>query len=314
MQRLLSSAVWSADAVCDELAKYIIDHLADDESVLVVDETGFLKQGQHSARVKRQYSGTAGRIANCQIGVFLTYASQYGHVLADRELYLPKEWIDDPVRREEAKIPAEIGFATKPVLARQMIQRAVANHLPFKWVTGDSIYGGDRNLRRWLEENHYYFVLAVSKAEAVWSEFQQQRVDERAAELPSQAWHRLSCGNGTKGPREYEWALLELPRFMQEPDVLHALLVRRSLADGELTYFVVFAPAHTPLQTLVTVAGQRWKVEECFALAKDEVGLDQYEVRHWTGWYRHITLTMWALAYLTVTRSLANTPQKTPNG
>jgi SRSO17 transposase len=151
--------------------------------------------------------------------VFLTYASQYGHVLADRELYLPKEWIDDPVRREEAKIPAEIGFATKPVLARQMIQRAVANHLPFKWVTGDSIYGGDRNLRRWLEENHYYFVLAVSKAEAVWSEFQQQRVDERAAELPSQAWHRLSCGNGTKGPREYEWALLELPRFMQEPDV-----------------------------------------------------------------------------------------------
>jgi len=314
MQRLLSSAVWSADAIRDALDDYVIEHLADDEGVLVVAETGFLKQGQHSAGVKRQYSGTAGRIANCQIGVFLAYASQRGHVLVDRELYLPKEWADDGVRREDAGIPPEIGFATKPGLARQMLQRAVSHPLPFKWVTGDSIYGGDRTLRLWLEENRYWFVLAVSKAEPVWSDFQQQRVDERAVALPPQAWQRLSCGDGAKGPREYDWALLELPRFMQDDDILHALLVRRSLTVGELTYYVVFAPVNTPLQNLVNVAGQRWKVEECFELAKDEVGLDQYEVRHWTGWYRHITLAMWALAYLTVTRSQTNAPQKTLNG
>jgi SRSO17 transposase len=166
-------------------------------------------------------------------------------------------------------------------------------------------------LRLWLEENQYWFVLAVSKAESLWSEFKQQRADERAATLPAQAWQRLSCGDGAKGPREYDWALLVLPRFMQETDVLHALLVRRNLTDGELTYFVVFAPAQTTLQTLVSVAGQRWKVEGCFALAKDEVGLDHYEARHWTGWYRHITLAMWALAYLTITRAQANLPQKT---
>src|ERR1700730_2360291 len=310
MQRLLSSAVWSADAVRDELQQYVIEYLAEADGILVADETGFLKQGTHSAGVKRQYSGTAGRVANCQIGVFLTYASRQGHVLIDRELYLPKEWADDRVRREEAKIPAEIVFATKPVLARQMIERAVAHHLPFKWVTGDSIYGSDRSLRLWLEENRYWFVLAVSKAEPLWSGYQQQRADERAATLSAQVWHRLSCGDGAKGPREYDWALLVLPRFMQETDILHALLVRRSLTDGELTYFVVFAPSNTPLQTLVNVAGQRWKVEECFELAKDEVGLDQYEVRHWTGWYRHVTLAMWALAYLTVTRAQANVPQK----
>jgi SRSO17 transposase len=314
MQRLLSSAVWSAEAVRDELDEYIIDNMGDEDGVLVVDETGFLKQGQHSVGVKRQYSGTAGRVANCQIGVFLAYASQQGHVLIDRELYLPKEWAEDNIRREDAKIPTEVGFATKPALAKQMIQRAVEHRVPFKWVTGDSIYGSDRSLRLWLEENRYWHVFAVSKAEPLWSEFQQQRADERTAALSPQAWQRLSCGDGAKGPREYDWALLVLPRFMQESGVLHALLVRRSLTDGELTYFVVFAPANTPLQTLVNVAGQRWKVEECFELAKDEIGLDQYEVRHWTGWYRHITLAMWALAYLTVTRLQANLPQKNHNG
>jgi SRSO17 transposase len=311
MQRLLSSAVWDADAVRDELQRYVIEYMAEADGILVVDETGFLKQGTHSAGVKRQYSGTAGRVANCQIGVFLTYASRQGHVLLDRELYLPKEWVEDKGRREAAKIPTEIGFATKPVLARKMIQRAVAQQVPFQWVTGDSIYGGDRSLRLWLEENRYWFVMAVSKAEPLWSDYRQQRVDERAATLSAQEWHRLSCGDGAKGPRDYDWALLVLPRFMQQQDILHALLVRRSLTDGELTYYVVFAPAHTSLQALVNVAGQRWKVEECFELAKDEVGLDHYEVRRWTGWYRHITLVMWALAYLTVTRAQANIPQKT---
>ncbi len=311
MQRLLNRAVWSADAVRDELQGYILEHIAEADGILVVDETGFLKQGTHSAGVKRQYSGTAGRVANCQMGVFLAYASRQGHLLVDRELYLPKEWADDRVRREEAKIPSEIVFATKPVLARKMIERVA---LPFKWVTGDSIYGGDRSLRLWLEDMRHWFVLAVTKAEALWSGFEQQRAEVRAATLSREAWQRLSCGAGAKGPREYDWALLVLPRFMQDADILHALLVRRSLTDGEFTYFVVFAPAHTPLQTLVNVAGQRWKVEECFELAKDEVGLDQYEVRQWPAWYRHITLAMWALAYLTVTRVQANFPKKTTPG
>jgi len=310
MQRLLNSAVWSAEAVRDELQTYVVEHFGEADAVLVADETGFLKQGQHSAGVKRQYSGTAGRVANCQIGVFLAYASSQGHVLLDGELYLPHDWTDDAARCREAKIPPTVGFATKPALARQMIERAVAQGVPFRWITGDSIYGGDRTLRLWLEENRYWFVLAVTKAEPLWSRFEQRRADERAATLPAQAWQRLSCGDGAKGPRLYDWALLALPRFMQEPEILHALLVRRRLSDGELTYYVVFAPAATPLQTLVNVAGQRWKVEECFELAKDEVGLDHYEVRHWTGWYRHITLAMWALAYLTVTRLQANIPKK----
>jgi SRSO17 transposase len=314
MQRLLSSAMWSADAVRDELQQYIIEQMGEADSILVVDETGFLKQGTHSAGVKRQYSGTAGRVANCQIGVFLTYASRQGHALVDRELYLPKEWADDSHRREEARIPAKVAFATKPVLARKMIERAAEQGFPFKWVAGDSIYGGDRSLRLWLEEKRYWFVLGIGKAEPLWSDFKQQRADERAAALPASAWQRLSCGQGAKGPRQYDWALLVLPRFMQPPDILHALLLRRSLTDGELAYFVVFAPAQTSLQTLVQIAGQRWKVEECFELAKDEVGLDHYEVRHWTGWYRHITLAMWALAYLTVTRAQATLPQKTLQG
>jgi SRSO17 transposase len=314
MQRLLDDAVWSAEAVRDELDTYVIENLADPDGVLVADETGFLKQGTHSAGVKRQYSGTAGRVANCQIGVFLAYASVQGHVLVDRELYLPKDWIEDKTRCAEAKIPVAVTFATKPMLVKQMIERVVSRHLPFKWVTGDSIYGGDRRLRLWLEENRYWFVLAVSKAEPLWSNFEQRSAAKRATTLSAKQWHRLSCGQGAKGPREYDWAMLELPRYMQEPDILHALLVRRRPSDGELAYFVVFAPADTSLQTLVSVAGQRWKVEECFELAKDEVGLDQYEVRHWTGWYRHITLAMWGLAYLTVTRAQAVLSQKTHNG
>ena len=183
-----------------------------------------------------------------------------------------------------------------------MLERTFAAGVPCAWVTGDSIYGGDRRLRLWLEEQHRWFVLGIAKNEPLWCDFEQKRADEWAATLPDEAWQRLSCGDGAKGPREYDWALLPLPRWGQSAAMLHALLVRRSLTDGELAYFVVFAPADTPLQTLVTVAGMRWTIEECFETGKDEVGLDEYEVRHWTGWYRHITLSMWALAFLTVTR------------
>lgn len=302
MQRLLSTAVWDEDGVRDDLRTYVVEELGTPEGVLVVDETGFLKKGRRSVGVKRQYSGTAGRVENCQIGVFLGYASEKGHALIDREVYLPEEWAADGARRARAKVPADVQFATKPELARQMLEGAFAAGVACAWVTGDSIYGGDRRLRLWLEEQRQWFVLGIAKNEPLWCEFEQKRADEWAATVPDDTWQRLSCGNGTKGPREYDWAWLPLSRWGQSADIWHALLVRRSLTDGELAYFVVFAPANTPLQTLVTIAGIRWTIEECFELGKDEVGLDEYEVRHWTGWYRHITLSMWALAFLTVTR------------
>jgi SRSO17 transposase len=305
MQRLLSTAVWDVDGVRDDLREYIVEEIGTPEGVLVIDETGFLKKGVHSVGVKRQYSGTAGRIENCQIGVFLSYASEKGHALIDREVYLPKEWATDETRRTTAKVPTTIQFATKPELARQMLERAFAADVPCAWVTGDSIYGGDRRLRLWLEEQHRWFVLGIAKDEPLWCSFEQKRADAWATTLPDDAWQRLSCGEGAKGPREYDWALLPLPRWGQDLEIFHALLVRRSLTDGELAYYVVFAPVGTSLQTLVTVAGQRWTIEECFELGKNEVGLDEYEVRHWPGWYRHITLSMWALAFLTVTRHQA---------
>jgi SRSO17 transposase len=303
MQRLLRTSVWSADALRDELQEYIVEALGEANGVLVIDETGFLKQGKHAAGVKRQYSGTAGRVANCPIGVFLAYAGRNGQALLDGELYLPREWTEDRQRGQAAGIPAALQFATKPEQAQAMIERAVGHGVLFGWVTGDTIYGGDRKLRLWLEEQQLPFVLAIPKDEPLWSGFRQVRADELVKTLPEQAWQGLSCGDGAKGPRLDDWGLVPLPRRMQAADIRHTLLVHRSLSDGELAYYVVFAPADTSLPTLVLVAGQRWKVEECFELAKDQVGLDQYEVRQWTGWYRHITLAMWALAFLAVTRA-----------
>lgn len=304
MQRLLSSSDWNADALRDELQRYVREHLRDAEAVLVVDETGFLKKGSQSVGVKRQYSGTAGRIENCQIGVFLAYASRQGHVLVDRELYLPEEWAENPTRRAEAHVPEPTAFQTKPGLAQQMLERAFASGLSCAWVTADSIYGGARSLRLWLEAREQPFVLGVAKNEALWCGWQQLRAEHLAAAVPAEAWQRLSCGDGAKGPRLYDWTLVSLPRLLQSQSLLHALLVRRSLADpSELAYYVVYAPADVTLPMLVQVAGQRWKVEECFELAKTEVGLADYEVRHWEGWYRHITLSLWALAFLTVIRA-----------
>jgi SRSO17 transposase len=305
IQRLLNAAVWDEAGIRDDLRDYVVEGLGSQAVTLVVDETGFLKKGAHSVGVKRQYSGTAGRIENCQIGVFLAYVSEEGHALIDRELYLPREWAADTVRRQAARVPDEIAFQTKPELARTMLERAFDAGVACQWVTGDSIYGGDRGLRVWLEERQQWFVLGVAKDEPLWSGFEQRRADERVAELSEEEWQTLSCGDGAKGPRLYDWALLPLPRVGQGTHEFHALLARRSLEDGELAYFVVFAPAHTPFQTVVNVAGQRWTIEECFEIAKDEVGLDEYEVRQWAAWYRHITLSMLALAFLTITRRRA---------
>jgi SRSO17 transposase len=299
-QHLLGRADWNADTLRDALYRYVGDHLHDDAAVVVLDETGFLKKGMQSVGVARQYSGTAGRIENCQIGVFLAYVSRRGHTLLDRELYLPKAWADDAARRQRAGIPAPRNFAIKPQLARQMLARVFATDLPVAWVTGDSIYGDDRRLRTWLEAQQRAYVLAVSGKEYVWQHGRQQRVTTLLKALPDEGWARVSAGDGAKGPRWYDWLLLPMA------DPLHAawkrwLLVRRTVDDAtDMTAYMVFAPNATPLVDLVRVAGSRWAIEVCFEAAKSEVGLDQYEVRSWAGWYRHSTLTMWAHAILTV--------------
>jgi SRSO17 transposase len=302
-QYLLSRADWDADAVRDELRHYVMQHLGDFTGVLVLDETGFLKKGEHSAGVARQYSGTAGKVENCQIGVFLSYASSLGHALVDRELYLPNVWTDDAARCRQAGIPADRPFATKPQLAQQMLARAFAAGVPAQWVTGDSVYGADLRLRRWLEGRPQPYVLAVSGKEYVWQGTQQRQVKTLVANLPAEGWARLSAGDGSKGPRWYDWRWQPLAA-PQQPSWGRWLLTRRSLSTPtELTAYVVFAPQATTLEEAVRVAGSRWTVESGFAEAKGEVGLDHYEVRSWAGWYRHITLAMWALALLTVMRA-----------
>jgi SRSO17 transposase len=299
IQHLLDRAHWDCDAVRDDLVDYLAQELGDEDGILVVDETGFLKKGQSSAGVQRQYSGTAGRIENCQIGVFLSYASRYGHALMDRELYLPRSWADDMPRRAAAKVPDPMEFATKPQLARRMIERAVAAKMPFAWITGDEVYGDDRRLRIWLEQEDLHYVLAVASNQYVWPDMQGESTVARLVEAtPQLQWQRLSAGAGAKGPRWYEWASIPLLSWRMPGE--RSLLLRRSLSDGKLAYYVCYAPRATPLDALVRVAGMRWTIEECFEAAKGEVGLDQYEVRSWHGWYRHITLSMFAHAFLAV--------------
>ena len=297
LQHLLDRAPWDADAVRDDLREYIAGELGDPHGVLVVDETGFLKKGTHSVGVQRQYSGTAGRIENCQVGVFLAYASPHGRALLDRELYLPREWTDDVERRQATKIPGHIAFHTKPQLAQQMIARAVAAQVPFAWIAGDEVYGDNRSLRVWLEQQDLHFVLAVRSNQYVWTErLRQETVEQLGHAVVVQDWQTLSAGDGTKGPRWYDW--VRVPLLSWQMPGQRWLLLRRSRTDGKLAYYVCYTPPDTDLPTMVRVAGMRWMVEECFEAAKGEVGLDQYEVRSWHGWYRHITLAMTAHAFL----------------
>ena len=310
VQRLLSTCRWDADLVRDDLRSYVIEHLGDEGGVLVVDETGFLKQGTKSVGVQRQYSGTAGRIENCQVGVFLTYATSGGRVLLDRELYLPQVWADDGERRREAGVPEEVAFRTKPQLAQEMLERAMEGGVTFSWVTGDEVYGNSRNLRLWLEGAGIPHVLAIKCNEKLWSLTdkgpRQVRADQLTSGVEESGWIRLSAGNGAKGPRVYDWARVVI-RPLTEPGKGYWLLARRSIAQPEeLAYYVCFGPANTTLEDLVRVAGTWWTIEECFEEAKGQVGLDQYEVRKWDGWYRHITLAMLAHAYLAVIRQQAN--------
>ncbi len=303
VQHLLDRARWDADAARDRLREYVLEELSSPEAVLIVDETGFLKKGVHSVGVKRQYTGTAGRIENSQVGVFLCYASDKGATLVDRELYLPEEWAADGERRRVAAVPEQTEFATKPELARRMIERALEADAPCSWVTGDEVYGNNSKLRQWLEDRRLGYVLAVACDQRMrWPDRQQRRVDAIAQSLPGPAWERVSAGQGSKGERLYDWAMI---RGWEQDGWTHGLLVRRNIKDQpEHAYYGFFAPTDKArLETLVRVAGQRWQIEQSFQTAKGECGLDHYEVRHWQGWYRHITLAMLAHATLAILRA-----------
>jgi SRSO17 transposase len=319
MQRLLNFYAWDTDGVRDDVRDVVVECLGDAErGVLIVDETGFLKKGTKSAGVARQYSGTAGRIENSQIGVFLAYASERGRALIDRELYLPKEWTADRGRCRQAGIGDEVAFATKQVLAQQMIERALDAGVPFGWVTADELYGQDTKFRLWLESRGVAHVVAVPKnAMVVSMELTKVRVNRVIADLDDAAWCRLSCGDGTRGPRTSDWAAIDI-RPLRDPRYGHWLLARRSIADPtDIAYYVCFGPAGTSLEELVRVAGTRWAIEECFQTTKNETGLDHYQVRGYQAWYRHITLSMAAAAFLVVLRDAAkkgapNTPVPSP--
>jgi SRSO17 transposase len=315
MQRLLNASRWDVDAVRDDLAAYVREHLGDPAAILVIDETGFLKKGTKSAGVERQYCGTAGKLDNCQVGVFLTYSSlapAQTQVLVDRELYLSEEWTSDLARRREAGIADDVAFATKPELARRMLERVSAAGLPAAWVTRDTVYGGSGPLRAWLEEQPQPYVLAIAANGGVDLPTGDQTSmhvlpkEIAAYALDLHEWRRRSAGDGTKGARLYDWAFVPLAP-PTAAGFEQALLIRRPLDAPDdpkkLAYYLTFAPVGTLFETLVAVAGRRWTIEESLEAAKGEVGLDHYEVRHYHGWYRHITLAMLALAYLAVVRS-----------
>ena len=306
IQRVLDRSAWDADALRDDLRAYVAAELGDPDGVLVVDETGFLKKGAKSCGVARQYSGTAGRIENCQVGVFLGYASPKGRAGLDRALYLPRDWANDPERRAAAGVPTAVAFRTKPQLALEMIEAALSAGVPARWVVGDEVYGNDGKLRRALEARPQAYALAVKSTEmpTTWPPYAppgQVTVSAVAAALAPEDWQRLSCGEGAQGQRLYDWAYVPLRPALRAGWV-HALLVRRHPTEtDEVAYYLVYAPVDTPLAEIVRAVGCRWAIEDVFKLGKGQVGLDQYEVRSWTGWHRHVTLALLALAILAAT-------------
>jgi SRSO17 transposase len=301
MHRLLGEAIWDADKVRDDLREYVVDAFGDPAGVLILDDTGDLKKGSHTVGVQRQYTGTAGRIENAQVAVYLAYAAPAGYTLIDREVYLPKAWTDDEDRCTAAGIPADVGFATKLTLARRMLTRALDARVPAAWATADEAYGGDRHLRRDLQGRGVGYVLAVAKSHRVTARPVDGlvRADRLAAGLPVRAWNRASAGAGLKGDRDYDWAWIAITPPADEVVGQHTLLIRRRISDGELAFYRCFSPRPVPMRTLVTVAGTRWSIETCFQTGKT-IGLDEPQVRRWHSWYRHTTLVMLAHAILTV--------------
>lgn len=313
MQHLLCKAVWDHDGVRDDLRDYVVEHLGDAGVVLVVDETGDVKKGSHTVGVQRQYTGTAGRDENFQVAVYLTYATDAGHALIDRELYLPKCWAETPGRRAEAGVPEEAEFATKPALARQMLTRALDGGAPAPWVSGDEVYGADPALRTQLEERGVGYVLAVACNHPVSTAAGKHRADHFVATLPKHAWQRLSAGAGSKGPRFYDWAWITINPDVERPGQ-RWLLIRRNNSTGELAYYRCYAPQPVPLPELVRVAGRRWTVEESFQASKGLTGLDQHQVRRWVSWHRWTILAMLAYAFLAVRAAAERANNPTPDG
>jgi SRSO17 transposase len=309
VQYLMGRSEWDPDAVRDDLRAYVVEGLGDPGAVLILDETGFLKKGTRSAGVARQYTGTAGRIENAQVGVFLAYASRHGTAFLDRALYLPREWADEPDRCKEAGIPEGTAFATKIRLAKLMLERAFAAGVPAAWVTGDEVYGA-WELRRWLEDERRPYVLAVRANQYVWAGSRQATVAALARALPSRAWRNITIAAGSKGPRRHAWAWMPINNGLG-PQWRRWLLLRRSLGDTEeLAYYIAAGPQRTTLTRLAQTAGARWAVEGAFESAKQEAGLADYEVRSWTGWHRHVTLSLLAQAVLAAVRKLADGPPK----
>ena len=301
MQRLLGEAVWDADAVRDDVRGYVVDALGDPGGVLILDDTGDLKKGHHTVATQRQYTGTAGRIENAQVAVYLAYATPRGSTLIDREVYLPKAWTEDPGRCAAAGVPGDVRFATKVTLGRRMLARALDTAVPAGWATADEFYGGDRHLRRDLQDRGVGYVLAVAKSHRVTVRTVDGPVrgDRLAAALPTRGWNRKSAGAGSKGERDHDWAWITITPPGDEIGGCHSLLIRRRISDGELAFYRCWSPHPVPLRVLVRVAGTRWNVETCFQTSKT-IGLDEPQVRRWHSWYRHITLVVLAHAILTV--------------
>ncbi|HVF00497.1 MAG TPA: IS701 family transposase [Rubrobacteraceae bacterium] len=307
VQRLLNSAKWDADAVRDDLREYVMEHLGDDESgVLIVDETGFLKKGEKSVGVARQYTGTAGDTVNCQVGVFLAYASKKGAAFVDRALYLPEEWAGDPDRRAEAGVPEEVAFASKIDLAKRMLERAFVAEVPTRWVLADSFYGRSHGFREWLEERGRPYAVMVPKTNAVPLGGRKKKIERLAERLPEDAYSQVHPAGGAGNRRPWEWACLDLLAADPEKGMSRWLLVRRSTDDpDDLAFYQAYGPEDTPVEVLVRVCQERWVIEVAFEEAKGEVGMDHYEVRKWDAWYRYITLCLLAHAFLVVTRLAA---------
>ncbi len=301
LQHVLSRAKRDAEAVRDDLRDYVIDAFGDPEAILILDETGDVKKGMHSVGVQRQYTGTAGRIENAQVAVYLTYAAPRGHALIDRALYVPRCWAEDPDRCDGAGIPSDKRcFATKPALAGGLLARAVAAKVPAAWVAADEVYGADPALRAAIRSHGLGYVLAISANRRMPTPAGPIRVDAIPALLPKRAWQKHSAGAGSHGPRRYSWAWITLLAEEDADTGHHHLLIRRNDATGELAYLRCYTPHPVTLHTLVTVAGQRWRIEESFQAAKSLTGLDQHQVRRWTSWHRWTTLAMLAHAFLAV--------------
>lgn len=311
-QHLLGRARWDAAAMTAEVRDYVLEHLGKEGTILAVDETGFIKQGEHSVGVQVQHCSLTGRLENCQVGVFLAYVSPHGHTLIDHRLYLPQSWANDADRRAKVGVPESVRFATKPQLAKQMLQSAFDSGLRPDWVVADEVYGNDGKLWWWLEQEHQQpYLLTVGSQHSVAIGYQQYRSKTLVQSLQPQQWLRLSCGNGTKGERLYDWARIEV-NCGDEHGLKRWLLFRRNLEKPDdphsITYYQVYAPANTKLEDMILIAGRRWRIEECFGIAKDKLGLSEYEVRSWQGWHRHMALVMAAQSFLSVLRHQVEPP------